>query len=102
MPAFFSGAACSSHCSGVLGTCILWQRHAAISNIIYTQRVNVSIRTAFRVAVCMAAIAVIVVLYFKLLHVNPTTVALTLLLAVLSVATAWGLRYAVLTSIAAA
>jgi two-component system sensor histidine kinase KdpD len=36
----------------------------------------------------------IVFVYYKLVHVNPTTVALSLLLAILSVAAAWGLRYA--------
>ena len=41
----------------------------------------------------------IVVLYFKYIHVNPTTVALSLLVAILVVAAAWGLRYAVLMSI---
>jgi two-component system, OmpR family, sensor histidine kinase KdpD len=45
--------------------------------------------------------ALIVVLYSRLLHVNPTTVALTFFLAVLSVAAAWGLRYAIPLSIAA-
>jgi len=43
----------------------------------------------------------IVVVYSRLLHVNPTTVALTFFLAVLSVAAAWGLRYAIPLSIAA-
>ena len=41
----------------------------------------------------------IVALYFKYIHVNPTTVALSLLVAILVVAAAWGLRYAVLMSI---
>jgi hypothetical protein len=39
--------------------------------------------------------------YHLWLHVNPTTVALTLLLLVLFLAARWGLRYAVATSIAA-
>ncbi len=46
--------------------------------------------------------ALIVFVYAKLLHVNPTTVALTFLLAILSIAAAWGLRYAIPMSIAAA
>jgi len=41
----------------------------------------------------------IVVLYFKYVHVNPTTVALTLLVAILLVSAAWGLRYAIPMSI---
>jgi two-component system sensor histidine kinase KdpD len=43
----------------------------------------------------------IVAVYHLWLHVNPTTVALTLLLLVLFLAARWGLRYAVATSIAA-
>ena len=51
---------------------------------------------------CAALVALIVFVYAKGPHVNPTTVALTLLLAILSVAAAWGLRYAIPMSIAAA
>jgi len=43
----------------------------------------------------------IVAVYRLWVHVNPTTVALTLLLLVLFLAARWGLRYAVATSIAA-
>jgi two-component system sensor histidine kinase KdpD len=48
-----------------------------------------------------AALSAIVVVYHTWLHVNPTTVALTLLLFILALAARWGLRYAVATSIAA-
>ncbi len=48
------------------------------------------------------ALAGIVLLYKRWLHVNPTTVALSLLLLVLVIAAEWGLRYALVTSIAAA
>jgi len=41
----------------------------------------------------------IVALYFKYVHVNPTTVALSLLVAILVVSAAWGLRYAIPMSI---
>jgi two-component system sensor histidine kinase KdpD len=54
-----------------------------------------------RFAVCSAAIAAITALYTRYLHVNPTTVALTLLVAVLVIAAAWGLRYSVFTSLIA-
>lgn len=40
-------------------------------------------------------IALITVLYHVALHVNPTTVALTFLLAILVISALWGLRYAV-------
>lgn len=43
----------------------------------------------------------IVAVYRLWLHVNPTTVALTLLLLVLFFAAKWGLRYGVITSLAA-
>jgi two-component system, OmpR family, sensor histidine kinase KdpD len=48
-----------------------------------------------------AALGAIVVIYRLWLHVNPTTVALTLLLLTLLLAVRWGLRYAVVVSIAA-
>jgi two-component system sensor histidine kinase KdpD len=47
------------------------------------------------------ALAGIVLVYRHWLHVNPTTVALSLLLLILLLATEWGLRYAVVISIAA-
>lgn len=50
----------------------------------------------------IVALWAIVAVYRLWLHVNPTTVALTLLLLVLVLAARWGLRYAVATSIAAA
>jgi len=43
----------------------------------------------------------IVVAYRYVIHVNPTTVALTLLLSVLIVSAVWGLRYAVLLAVLA-
>lgn len=63
--------------------------------------------TPFRLATlrglaCSALVVLIVLVYVKWLHVNPTTVALTFLLAILSVAAAWGLRYAIPMSIVAA
>jgi two-component system, OmpR family, sensor histidine kinase KdpD len=50
----------------------------------------------------LGALCAIVAVYRFWLHVNPTTVALTLLLLVLALAARWGLRYAVATSVAAA
>src|ERR1700716_3624734 len=99
MPAVFSGAACSSHCSGVLGTILLAARKIRMS---YNQRVRPSTQAIFRSLACAALVALIVLVYVKLLHVNPTTAALTFLLAILAVAAAWGLRYAIPMSIASA
>ena len=55
-----------------------------------------------RAAVCALLVSLIVFIYFKYIHVNPTTVALSFLLAILVVAAAWGLAYAVPMSILAA
>lgn len=49
-----------------------------------------------------AFVACIVFVYFRLIHVNPTTVALTFLLGILFVANRLGLRYAVFMSVLAA
>ena len=51
-----------------------------------------------RFAACAAALFVVVRLYTRVVHVNPTTVALTLLIWVLIVSALWGLRYALFTA----
>lgn len=51
--------------------------------------------------IALAALCAIVAIYWLWLHVNPTTVALTLLLLALILAVRWGLRYAVVISILA-
>ncbi len=48
-----------------------------------------------------AGLAGVITVYHRWLHVNPTTVALTLLLGILLLASKWGLRYAVAASLAA-
>jgi len=58
-------------------------------------------QTALRFVVSLTAVLVIVVGYRHVVHVNPTTVALTLLLAVLAVSALWGLEYAVVTAVVA-
>jgi two-component system sensor histidine kinase KdpD len=55
----------------------------------------------FRWSAAAVVLSGIVAVYHLWLHVNPTTVALTLLLLVLFLAARWGLRYAVATSIVA-
>jgi two-component system sensor histidine kinase KdpD len=54
-----------------------------------------------RWALAFSALAGIVLVYHRWLHVNPTTVALTLLLFILVLAAEWGLRYAVVVSLVA-
>ncbi len=51
--------------------------------------------------IAAAALAAILAAYRLWLHVNPTTIALTLLLLILSLAARWGLTYAVVVSVAA-
>jgi two-component system, OmpR family, sensor histidine kinase KdpD len=48
-----------------------------------------------------AIVCVIVLMYSKWLHVNPTTVGFTFLLAILSVSASWGLRYAIFMAVLA-
>lgn len=55
-----------------------------------------------RWTLAFSGLAGIVLVYKRWLHVNTTTVALTLLLLILLLATEWGLRYAVVVSVAAA
>ncbi|HZD92866.1 MAG TPA: ATP-binding protein [Candidatus Sulfotelmatobacter sp.] len=55
-----------------------------------------------RSLVSATLVLLIVLVYVRWLQVNPTTVALTFLLAILSVAAAWGLRYAIPMSVVAA
>ncbi len=57
---------------------------------------------ALRFAACAAALLLIVGVYIRLVHVNPTTVALTFLVLVLIVSALWGLRYALFTAFVAA
>ena len=55
-----------------------------------------------RVALCAAAVALVVAVFRKVLPANPVTVALILLLLVLAIAAVWRLRYAVFTAFLAA
>ncbi len=57
--------------------------------------------TVSRWVVAFGALAGIVLVYRSLLHVNPTTVALTLLLYILLLAARWDLQYAVAVSLVA-
>jgi two-component system sensor histidine kinase KdpD len=59
------------------------------------------LRNILRHLACLAIVIAIVAVYVKLIPVNATTAALTFLLAVLLIATVWGLAAAVTTSLAA-
>ncbi len=54
-----------------------------------------------RFATSTSILSAIVFVYFRWLHVNPTTVGFSLLLAILLISAAWGLRYAIFTAILA-
>jgi len=64
--------------------------------------VTFRLQTWIRATICVLAVALIVAVYIKLVHVNPTTAALSFLLAILVVSAAWGLAYAIPMSILAA
>jgi two-component system, OmpR family, sensor histidine kinase KdpD len=56
---------------------------------------------AGRFVIAAVVVAAITALYYRLAHVNPTTVSLTFLLAVLVVAAVWGLVYATFMAVCA-
>lgn len=58
-------------------------------------------RPLVRIAVGVLVIALLVFVYRRIVHMNPATVGFTLLLAVLIISAAWGLRYAIAISVAA-
>jgi two-component system, OmpR family, sensor histidine kinase KdpD len=62
---------------------------------------TLSRRTFFRMAATTAIVAAIVEFYLRYAHVNATTVALTLLLAILGISTYWGLLEATVASVMA-
>lgn len=58
-------------------------------------------KRAFRVWVCLGAVAIITFVAFKLIPVNATTAGFAYLLLVLAVASSWGFLEAAITSVAA-
>jgi two-component system sensor histidine kinase KdpD len=58
-------------------------------------------RKAVRFGASVSAVALVLVVYGTVLHVNNTTVALTLLLAILGISTRWGLAEASVASVVA-
>ena len=54
-----------------------------------------------RFAVSAAIVSAIVLMYSRWLHVNPTTVGFSFLLAILAVSAYWGLRYAIFMAVLA-
>lgn len=58
-------------------------------------------KSVLRFAASAVIVFVIVLVYFRWLHVNPATVGFTFLLVVLFISAAWGLRYATFTAVLA-
>ena len=54
-----------------------------------------------RLITCALIVAGIVMVFWRWLHVNPTTVGFSFLIAVLLISTTWGLRYATFTALLA-
>ena len=77
-------------------------RKKYLQKLSYNHRVKAPFKTILRVAAIALVVSAIVVFYSKYAHANPTTVALSFLVAILVVSAAWGLRYAVPMSILAA
>jgi two-component system sensor histidine kinase KdpD len=61
----------------------------------------VAAKLAIRFVASAALVLAIVFFYNKLVHVNPTTVGFTFLLAVLIVSAGWGLKYAIFMAVVA-
>src|SRR5580658_7966258 len=59
------------------------------------------IRRALRLIAAPAIVALVIAFYFRVVSVNNTTVALTLLLVIFGISTAWGLLEATIASFAA-
>ena len=101
MPPDLAGVAVASHCSGVFGIAPIVLEGAAIVDVGYNRLVNALSRSVAGYFIAGLAVACITFVFHELIHVNPTTVALTLLLSVLAVSATWGLRHAVLMAVAA-
>ncbi len=63
--------------------------------------VSKSAQAVWRFAAVAAIDALIVWIFYRGIHVNPTTVGFTFLLAILAVAASWGLHYAVVMAVVA-
>ena len=92
----FSETVAASHCSGVFGIRLILVEGHRIVDVGYNRPVKRARPnwTARYLTAC-GAVAAIALLYRYVIHVNPTTIALTLLLMVLVVSATWGLHVAV-------
>jgi len=95
-PPFFVGDVSSNHCSGVFAIADIFVEEAEIVDVRYNRRVNSRYaKLALPYVGSATVVAGIVFAYHVVIHVNPTTAALTLLIGVLIVSANWGLRPAI-------
>ena len=101
MPPDRAEAVVASHCSGVRGIALIVVESIKIVDVGYNRLVNALSRSIAGYITAAIAVVCVTFTFHKLIHVNPTTVALTFLLGVLAVSATWGLRHAVLMAVAA-
>jgi len=85
-----------------LGIGYILREELQIVDLGYNRDVKFPLRKTVRFVLSIAIVATIVAFYYRLVRVNPTTVALSLLLAILIVSANWGLTVAVFMSFVAA
>ena len=73
-----------------------------VYKLVYNRGVKAALKKSVRFLAAVLVVVVIVVVFKRVIRVNPTTAALTLLLGVLIVSTNWGLTVAVFMSFVAA
>jgi two-component system, OmpR family, sensor histidine kinase KdpD len=101
-PPRFEGAVSSSHCSGVLVIADIVREQTRIVEVSYNLPVPRGMfKTLGPYIAAAIAVAFIGFAYHVVIKVNPTTAALTFLLAVLAVSAQWGLRPAIFMAVLA-
>jgi len=68
---------------------------------VITERVSQPLRVTFRLLGSVALVAAVIFVYYRIVPVNSLTVALTLVLAILGIATWWGFTESIAAAIAA-
>src|SRR5580700_7222250 len=105
LPVFFAGEHSSSHCSGVLGIAIIVVETSDFvdvsNNVSYNRLVNNAARSASGYSIAALIVAAITFVGFRVIHLNPTTIALAFLVGVLGISASWGLRQAIFMSVIA-
>ena len=99
-PLLLLGTGSSNHCSGVFGISgILLDKDYNVESARICHVKRAADRQTVRFFISAAVVCAITAFYFRLVHVNPTTVGFTFLLVILIGSAAWGLRYAIFAAI---